>query len=477
MSVTLQDYVWICQAGGVHKGFFSQGLHSAENSFHIGCSLCMRQKSTERHPHHPPQNHAAPGTLHQILKLIGPGFVTGASDDDPSGIGTYAVAGASFGFATLWTALFTFPLMAAVQFMCAKIGMVTGEGLAGVLRRHYRPKILYAAVCLLIIANTINAGADIGAIAAAINLLAPISPRLLIVPISILIVAVQIWGSYRLIANAFKWLALSLVAYIGSAFFAHPNPREVLQATFVPTFKLDSQFLSVLVAIFGTTISPYLFFWQANQEVEEEIAKGKRTLEERKGASTAELRYAAWDVNIGMLFSNIIMYFIILATGATLFTAGKTHIESAADAAQALQPLVGHFATTLLGIGLIAAGMLAVPILTGSSAYAVAETFGWEHGLDEKPRRASRFYILIAVSTLVGMFINFTRVNAITALFWTSVLNGFLAPPLLVLIMIISNNRTIMGDHVNGRSVNALGWTATLVMFAAAIALVFTWNQ
>jgi NRAMP (natural resistance-associated macrophage protein)-like metal ion transporter len=437
----------------------------------------MRQQLLERDYPHPKPDRTSHGTFRRLFRLIGPGFVTGASDDDPSGIGTYAVAGASFGFATLWTALFTFPLMAAVQYMCAKIGMINGEGLAGVLKRHYRSRILYAAVGLLLIANTINAGADIGAIAAAINLLFPISPRMLIVPISMVMVIIQIWGSYRLIANTFKWLALSLIAYIGSSFFAHPDLREVLRATFVPSLRLNSQFLSVIVAIFGTTISPYLFFWQANQEVEEDIAKGKYTLAQRQGATDGELRYAAWDVNIGMLFSNIVMYFIILATGATLFAAGKTNIASAADAAEALRPFVGRFATTLLGIGLIGAGTLAVPILTGSSAYAISEAFGWRHGLHRKPGRASRFYILIAVSTLVGMLINFTGVNAITALFWTAVLNGFLAPPLLVLIMMISNNRAIMGDSANGRLVNVLGWTATVMMFLAAIGLVFTWTR
>jgi len=436
----------------------------------------MPARPTDLSPKHlrTPQTH---GGAARLLKFIGPGFITGASDDDPSGIGTYVVAGASLGFSTLWTALFTFPLMTAIQFMCAKIGMVTGEGLAGVVKRHYRARILYPAVGLLLIANTINAGADIGAIAAAINLLAPIRPTWLIVPIALSIVIVQIWGSYRFIAATFKWLTLSLLAYIGSALFAHPNMREVLRGTLIPTFKLDAHFLSVLVGIFGTTISPYLFFWQADQEVEEDIARGKRKLSDRQGASTADLRYAAWDVNVGMLFSNMVMYFIILATGATLFKAGKTNVQSAADAAQALEPLVGHFSTTLLAIGLIGAGMLAVPILTGSSAYAIAETFGWKYGLDQKPRRASRFYILIAASTFVGMLINFAKINAITVLFWTGVLNGFLAPPLLVLIMIVSNNRKIMGNRVNGRVVNVLGWTATLVMFAAAIALVLMWNR
>jgi NRAMP (natural resistance-associated macrophage protein)-like metal ion transporter len=413
--------------------------------------------------------------VHSIFQLIGPGFISGASDDDPSGIGTYAVAGASFGYATLWTALFTFPLMSAVQYMCAKIGMITGDGLAGTLKRHYRSGILYPAILSLVVANTINAGADIGAIAAAINLLIPVSPSLLIVPISVLIVVVQVWGSYKLIANIFKWLTFSLLAYIGSAFFAHPHWPEVLRATVAPQFKMDSEFLSIIVAIFGTTISPYLFFWQADQEVEEDIAHGKRSLAARKGATKAELNYAIWDVNFGMLFSNAVMFFIILAPGATLCTAGKTKVESAADAAQALRPLAGSFATTLFAIGLIGAGVLAVPVLTGASGYAMAETFGWAHGLNKKPKRASRFYLLIAISTGVGMLINFTKINPITALVWSAVLNGFLAPPLLILIMLISNNRSIMGEYVNGRLANTLGWAATAVMFAAAIALVLTW--
>jgi NRAMP (natural resistance-associated macrophage protein)-like metal ion transporter len=412
-----------------------------------------------------------------LLSLIGPGFVTGASDDDPSGIGTYAVAGASFGFATLWTALVTFPLMATVQFICAKIGMVTGQGLAGVLKKHYAHAILFPAVIALVIANTFNAGADIGAIAAAINLVVPIPPKFLIVPISVLIVVVQIWGSYRLLANIFKWLSLSLIAYAGAAYFAHPTVAEVLRGTLIPTIRFDSKFLSVLVAILGTTISPYLFFWQASQEVEEDIASGKKTVASRKGASDDELHHAASDVNLGMLFSNLMMYFIILATAATLFKAGKNDIQSATDAAQALTPFVGRFATTLLAIGLTGAGMLAVPVLTGSSGYALAETFGWKYGLDEKPHRAPKFYLSIALATLVGMLINFTKINPITALFWTAILNGLLAPPLLVLVMLVSNNPTIMKDRVNGRMVTILGWTTTILMFLAGIALVFTWNQ
>src|SRR5438552_163280 len=279
-----------------------------------------------------------PSPVKRFLKMLGPGLITGASDDDPSGIGTYAVAGAALGFATLWTALFTLPLMAAVQLMCARIGMVSGMGLASVLRRHYARNLLYLTVFGLVIANTINAGADIGAIAAAINLVLPIPIAALVVPIALVILALQIWGSYRLIARTFKWLTLALFAYIGSAFYARPNAFAVLQATFIPTFSFDVTFLATLVAILGTTISPYLFFWQADQEVEEEISFGRVTRAARRGATDAELKYAAWDVNLGMFLSNAVMYFIILANAATLFKAGKASIESAADAAQALKP-------------------------------------------------------------------------------------------------------------------------------------------
>ena len=309
----------------------------------------------------------------RFFKLLGPGLVTGASDDDPSGIGTYAFAGASLGFSTLWTALATFPMMTAVQFICAKVGMVTGMGLAGVLRRHYPKALLYPVVAGLVVANTINAGADIGAIAAAVNLLVPIPVTAMIVPSALAILALQVWGSYRLIATTFKWLTLALLAYIGAAFYARPDVWQVLHGTFIPTLTFDARFLTTLVAILGTTISPYLFFWQASQEVEEEISMGRRTLKARQGATDDELRYAGWDVVTGMFFSNVVMYFIILATAATLFKAGKTDIQSATEAAQALRPLAGDGAYILLALGLIGAGFLGVPILTGSSAYATAE--------------------------------------------------------------------------------------------------------
>ncbi len=379
----------------------------------------------------------------RFFKILGPGLITGASDDDPSGIGTYSLAGASLGFSMLWTALVTFPMMTAIQFICAKIGMVTGMGLARVLSKHYSKAVLYPVVAGLVVANTINAGTDLGAIAAAVNLLVPVPVVVMVVPTALIILALQVWGSYRLIARIFKWLTLTLFAY--------------------------------MVAILGTTISPYLFFWQASQEVEEEISMGRRTLVSRKGATDTELRYAGWDVTIGMFFSNVVMYFIILATAATLFKAGKTDIQSATEAAEALRPLAGDAAYVLFAVGLIGAGFLGVPVLTGSSAYAVAEALGWKRGLGEKPRRAKLFYAMIVAPTLIGVLINFAGINPMSALFWTAVINGFLAPPILVVVMLIANNETVMGDRVNGAWTNVAGWATTVVMFAAAIGLVLTY--
>ena len=413
----------------------------------------------------------------RFFKLLGPGLITGASDDDPSGIGTYAVAGASLGFATLWTALFTLPLMIAALLTCARIGMVSGMGLAAVLRRHYARNLLYLTVIGLVIANTINAGADIGAIAAAINLLIPIPIAVLVLPVALAILALQIWGSYRLIARTFKWLTLALFAYVGSAVFARPDWSEVLKATFIPRLSFDSSFLAMIVAIFGTTISPYLFFWQADQEVEEEISFGRLTRAQRRGASDAEIKYARWDVYIGMFLSNLVMYFIILATAATLFKTGQTNIQSATDAAEALKPFAHGAASLLLAVGLIGSGFLAVPVLTGCSAYALTESFGGRYGFNQKLRRAKFFYAIIIVSTLVGVLINFVGINPIRALLLAAIINGFLAPPLLVAIMLVANNRHIMGNRVNGRWSNILGWTTTVVMFVAALALVLTWGQ
>ena len=419
-----------------------------------------------------------PSPLQRILQTLGPGLITGASDDDPSGIGTYAVAGASLGYSTLWTALLSFPMMTAVQYTCAKIGLVSGTGLAAVLGRRFPRPVVYAAIVALVIANTINAGADIGAIAAAIALLLPIPFAFLIVLVGAAILALQILGSYKVIERCFKWLTLGLLAYIGSALFAHPDWTAVLMSTFIPHLSFDPAYVATLVAIFGTTISPYMFFWQPSEEVEEEIDKHRLTQQQPQGATDADLKGAGWDTRIGMFFSNVVMYFIILATGATLFQNGDhTQITSAAQAAQALRPLAGDAAALLLAIGLIGSGFLAVPVLTGSSAYAVAEAHGWKHGLNCKFADAPGFYGVIIVGMLFGVVFNFIGFNPITALFWTAVLNGFLAPPLLVLVMLVANDRQVMGKRKNGSGLNFVGWGTTIVMSAAAIGLVSTWGH
>ena len=411
----------------------------------------------------------------KILSRLGPGLITGASDDDPSGIGTYTQAGAALGFATLWTAIVTLPLMIVVQHICAKIGMCSGRGLAGVLRKYYSRWLLYPVVAGLVIANTINAGTDIAAIAAAINMFAPFPIWSMVVPIAVMIVVIQIWGSYKLIVRIFKWLTLSLFAYIIAAFLAGPDWKQVAVATFIPQFRFDSQYVTTLVAILGTTISPYLFFWQASEEVEDEKSEGRTSVAKRKGATEAELRGEKWDTAVGMLFCNLVFYFVILAAASTLYRTGQTTVTSATEAAQALRPLAGNAATILFAIGLIGAGLLAVPVLTGSSAYAVAETFGWRSGLGEKPHRAKRFYAVIAISTLVGVVIDFIGINPMSALFWTAVINGVVAPPLLVVVMLVSNNNKAMGVRTNGRWANAIGWLAAVVMFAAAIGMFATW--
>jgi NRAMP (natural resistance-associated macrophage protein)-like metal ion transporter len=414
--------------------------------------------------------------IKRFFLVLGPGLITGASDDDPSGIGTYTTAGAAFGFATLWTAVLTLPMMAAIQFICAKIGLVSGRGLAGVLRKNYPGWLVLSSISLLVVANTINAGTDLGAIAAAINLLIPRVPAVvLVLPIAIAIVAVQILGSYRFIVRIFKWLTLTLFAYIVAAFLARPNWSEVLKATFVPTLRLDHQYLMTLVAIFGTTITPYLFFWQASQEVEEELNLGRTTLAEREGATDRELKLAEIDVDAGMIFATVVFYFVILASAATLHATGKTQIQTATEAAEALRPLSHGLATTLFALGLIGSGLLAVPILTGASAYAMCEAFKWRSGLNEKFHGARKFYLVIAVSTLIGVLINFLKIPPVTALFWTAVINGVLAPPLIVVIMLVSNSKKVMGNRTNGKLTNFLGWGTAVIMTAAAVGMFVTW--
>src|SRR5665811_1600839 len=412
--------------------------------------------------------------LKRLGKALGPGLITGASDDDPSGIGTYAQAGARYGFATLWATLLMLPLMTAVQYMCAKIGLVTGRGLAGVLREHYSRVVVYPAVIALVIANTLNAGADIGAIAAAINLLVPIPAIVFIVPVSVGIIVLQVFGGYRLIEKVFKWLALALLAYIGAALFAKPEIVKVLAGSLIPTIRLDPAYIGILVALLGTTISPYLFFWQASQEVEEQISIGRRRLRQRQGASGFELKYALWDTIGGMVFSEIVAYFIILTTGATLFVAGKHDVASATEAAQALRPLAGDASALLLALGLIGAGVLAVPVLTGSAAYGVSEAFGWRSGLERKITRAPQFYAVLIAAALVGMVIAILDVTPITALVLSAVINGLVAVPLVFLVMIVSNNRAAMGERTNGRLLNVIGWVTTIVMGLAAVGLILT---
>ena len=417
---------------------------------------------------------AAGNPVARLGKALGPGLITGASDDDPSGIGTYAQAGAQYGFATLWTTIAMLPMQTAVQYMCAKIGLVTGKGLAGVLREHYH-RALYPAVIVLVIANTLNAGADIGAIAAAINLLVPpIKSIVFIVPISLGIIGLQVFGGYRLIDKVFKWLSLALLAYVGAALFARPDLVKVLLGSLVPTISLNPAYIGILVALLGTTISPYLFFWQASQEVEEQISIGRRTLRQRQGATTFELKYARWDTVAGMVFSEIVAYFIILTTGATLFVAGKHDVTSATEAAQALRPLAGDASALLFAVGLIGVGVLAVPVLTGSAAYGVSEAFGWRSGLDSKPTRAPQFYLVIVAATLVGMAINFLGINPITALVISAVLNGIVAAPLIVLVMLVSNDRKVLGERTNGGLLNIVGWVTAVVMGVAVLGLIAT---
>lgn len=413
--------------------------------------------------------------IRAALSGLGPGLITGAADVDPSTTGTCAVVGASLGFQMLWTPLLLFPLMAALQLICAKIGLVTGMGLAGVLRRHYPRPILAAAVSALVVANMVNAGADIGAIAAGISLLVPVPVIVLIAPVGLAILALQVWASYRLIERVFKWLALSLLAYVATVFLVRPDARQVLGATFVPSVAANPEYVVSLLALLGTAISPYLFFWQSNQEVEEEAERGCPAPDEPACETGSVLRVRRWDVNIGMLFSNLVMYCVILTAAATLFRAGHPNVESAADLARTLTPLAGRAAGLLTALALIGSGFLAVPVLTGSIAYAVSEMFGWPWGMNERPGSARQFYGAIAVATLVAIVLNYAGVNPVRALFLTSVVNGLAAPGLMVLVLLIANDRGIVGDEVNGLTGNLLGVAATIIMFAAAVALIVTW--
>jgi len=403
---------------------------------------------------------------------LGPGLITGAADDDPSGIATYSVTGAALGYGPLWTALFCFPLMASVQLMCSRLAMVTGEGLAAVARQRYSRWVLWGACLLLAVANIINIGADLAGMADATHMVTGLSPLWWTPVYAAVIVALMMWGSYRWIAQIFKWLTLVLFAYVVTAFIVRPDWIAVLKATFIPDVHWSRAYLSVLVGILGTTISPYLFFWQAAQEVEEERADGKRTVAQRRGTTDKELRRARTDVLSGMFFSNLVMYFIILTTAATLHAHGVTQIDSATQAAEALRPLAGNGAYWLFTLGLIGTGMLGVPVLAGSCAYAISEAMAW-HGssLDRKPAGAPKFYTVIAIAMALGLSLNFLGLNAVKMLFWSAVANGVLAPPLIVLVVLLTSDAKVMKDRVNPPLLRRLGWAAAGVMTAAAIAM------
>jgi len=406
---------------------------------------------------------------------LGPGLITGAADDDPSGISTYSVAGAAYGYTGLWTALFSFPLMAAVQLMCARLGMVTGRGLASVIRRRYPPPVLWFSCALLIVANVFNIGADLGGMADALQMVTGIPPYVGTPFFAFLIIGLLVLTSYRTIARIFKWMTLALFAYVITAFLAQPDWTQVLRATFIPHIEWDRSFLAVLVGILGTTISPYLFFWQAAQEVEEERDQGRVTVAQRRGATHQELVFASKDVITGMFFSNLVMYFIILTTAATLHAHGATNIETAKQAAEALRPLAGKGAYWLFTLGLIGTGMLGVPVLAGSCAYTIAEAVQWRGAsLNLKFSSAPQFYGVLALSVLVGLALVYAGLNAVKMLFWSAILNGLLAPPLVVLVVLLTSDITVMGPHVNAPMAKVLGWACAGVMTIAAIALLVT---
>lgn len=408
-----------------------------------------------------------PSRLRRLARLLGPGLIAGAADDDPTGIGTYAQAGARTGYGLLWTTLLTLPMMIVVQFTAAKVAIVERKGLSATLLAHYPRPLVYIAVLGLLAANLVNAGADLGAIAAAVNLIVPLPIVLLVVPITLAILLFLVFGSYHLIENAFKWLTLALLAYVVASFLARPDWGGVLRGTFLPHIETNAAFLGLLIATLGGNLSPYLFFWEADLEVEE--LRAQPVVRPRRA-----VRRAARDTVIGMLVSNIVIYFIEVATAATLFAAGNHNVGSAAEAARALQPLLGNAAELLWAVGMIGSGLLAVPALTGSIADAVAALFSWRRGLDQPPRRAARFYLLLGGAMLLGMLFNFLGINPIRALVLSAVLNGFLTPPLLLLLVRLAGKREVMGDEANGRWLKLGGWATIAIMTVAALGLLAT---
>ncbi len=414
---------------------------------------------------------AYPSKALLFWRSAGPGIIAGAADDDPSGIGTYTQAGAQFGVGFLWAAVLTWPLMAAVQMACARIGMVTGEGLASALEKKFPRPVLIIFCCALFLANTLNVGADLSAMADSAEMLGGGSSHIYVILFAVAISWATIRLRYFHIARVLKWLALFLFSYIIAAFIVGPDWGEALRNTFIPSWPSSKEQWGMLVAILGTTISPYLFFWQASQEVEEEKAAGRNTLESRQGATEDELITRKYDVGIGTFFSNIVMYFIILSTAITLHKHGLTNIETSRQAAEALVPLAGRFAALLYTVGLIGVGFLAIPTLTGSAAYALAETFGWDHGLDAKLGKARAFYAVILVSTAFAVAFDYSDINPIKALYWSAVVNGLLAPFLLLGIFLVIKDKVIMKGQPTSKWGQVVVGGCTLLMFGAAIGM------
>ncbi len=404
---------------------------------------------------------------------LGPGLTTGASDDDPSGIATYSQTGAQYGFRFIWLSVFTFPLMAVVQEMCARIGFVTGRGLAGNIRKHFSRRLLYVATILLFAANTFNIGANLGAMAQAAKLLRPsLNVTHVLIGFAVASLLMQILTPYAKYARYLKWLALVLLAYIYSALLAQLDWNAVFKAMTMPRIGLNRDELLLLCAVLGTTISPYLFFWQTSQEVEDKIAAGQTSISSREGATKAEIKNMRIDVWFGMLLSNVVMFFIIAACGGVLFNAGITNISSAADAAEALRPFAGDKATLLFSIGIICTGLLAIPVLAGSSSYAIAESLAWQGGLNRKLKQAYAFYGVIIISMLVGLGMNFVGLDPIKALIYSAIGNGIVAPLILAFIVLLSSNKKVMGEWVNKPLVTAIGWFVTVIMGLAGIAAI-----
>jgi NRAMP (natural resistance-associated macrophage protein)-like metal ion transporter len=407
--------------------------------------------------------------------LLGPGLTTGASDDDPSGIATYSQSGAQFGFNLLWLSAFTFPLMAVVQEMCARIGLVTGRGLAGNIRFHFGRKVLYISTGLLFAANAFNIGADIGAMASAVQLLdKKFNFSLLVIFFTVFILLLQVFTPYVKYARYLKWLALVLFAYILSAILAHPDWGNVAKHAFSPHITLSKDNILIICAILGTTITPYLFFWQTSQEIEEEIAAGQTTVKLRQGTTKGELKKMRVDVWSGMFLSNLVMFFIIAACGTVLFNHGVHIINSASQAAEALRPFAGNATYLLFAVGILGMGLLAIPVLAGASAYAISESLGKKQGLNNKLKQGYAFYGVIIISMLVGLSLNFVGLNPIKALIYSAVLNGIVAPIILVLILLIAGNKKIMGEWKNGKISTTLGWALTGLMTISGLAAIYT---